>query len=146
MTREINFRQSFSTQFETATGFKRISIPEIAKFAPSDFPSFALAPGDAKYTAFDAFGTPTAGEQDFVLTVFFTLPELTPETLLQYRSDYLATMELFIDSSYIPPIVLPGETYRIARTQLVKVSAPVLTKSMTRFSISAHCKYFFTML
>jgi hypothetical protein len=146
MTRELNFRQSFSTQFETATSFNRTSYPDIGKLAPSDFPCFAITLGHTKYSVLDPLGQPTVGEQSFLLTVFFSVPEMSPETLLQYRSDYLNAVELFVSSSYAPPPAAPGETYRITHSQLVKINSPVLSKSMTRFSVTAECSYFFSIL
>jgi hypothetical protein len=146
MTRELNFRTSFSVQFTAQTSLPRVSVLDANALAPSQFPSYSIALGKTHYQPNILSGTPLAGYQEFTLQINFTLPQLTPETMLVYRSDYLVGVEDFFGAGYVPPISLPGEYYRIQSISLVNIQPPVIQPTATRFTLSINGRYDFINL
>jgi hypothetical protein len=146
MTRELNFRTNFSTQFTTQTSLQRVTVPDINALAPSQFPSYAIALGTTHYQQIALPSSPISGYQEFTLTLYFMLPQLSLETMLHYRSDYLAGVEFFFGGGYVPPLIQPGENYRIQSISLVDVVPPVLHPTATRFSLALKARYDFTIL
>ena len=114
--------------------------------APSDFPAFALIPGEASYTAYDSTGNPTAGSQAFDIKVIFAHSQLATSTMLATRSDYIGLVESFFSGGYTPPTVSPGDPARIDGILLRKVDPPILNKNDTRSTITIQASYFFTLL
>ncbi|MEP7234602.1 MAG: hypothetical protein ABI778_04830 [Ignavibacteriota bacterium] len=146
MTREQNFRTSFISQFGLYSGWQNIPHKEIRKLPLSLFPSFSLGLSRTNYTSFDPLGKAIAGEQDFSITVYYELPLYDLENAYLGHSDITNVLEQFINNPvYLPPSVLPGDTYRIECTTLSDGKAPAIPLGETRFSMMIQGKYHFTI-
>src|SRR5205809_696936 len=109
MTREQNFRTTFIPQLAAYSSWQNIPLTDGKKIPTSLFPAFSIELGTTKYLAFDLAGKATAGEQEFLLTVYYSLPLREGETAYLDHSDILNVAEGFINTPvYIPPPVLPG--------------------------------------
>ncbi len=146
MTREQNFRTTCISQLAAYSGWQNIPRAEIQKLPTANFPAFGLALGKTKYIAFDPSGKAISGEQDFSVTVYYLLPLRSIETANLDHSDITNIIEQFLNNPiYIPPAILPGETYRIERTIITEAKAPVIGSEDTRFSVTITAKYIFTI-
>jgi hypothetical protein len=145
MTREINFRTSFNGQLATYSGWSFITRNGKRKLPPSDFPSYAIELGTTSYTRFAFNGPATSGEQMFRLTIYFRQPQLKPLDAFTSHSDDVNIAEQFIQAIYAPPVVAPGETYRIESTQIAAVKPAEIDPLETRFTVTIEGKYFFTL-
>jgi hypothetical protein len=146
MTREQNFRSSFISQFATYSSSQNILRIDLKKLPPSFFPAFSLELGKTKYTSFDPSGTASVGEQDFTITMFFTLPQNHTEDAYLDHSDLTNLLEEFVNTPiYSPPGISPGETYHIERAMLIEAKAPVVEIGDTRYAVNMSCKYIFTI-
>src|SRR5262245_60070545 len=119
MTREINFLSSFSSQFATYSGWSFITRTGKRTLPHSDFPSFALELGATNYTRFAFNGPATGGDEAFRLTIFFRQPQLKPLDAFTSHSDDVNIAEQFMNAIYAPPVIAPGETYRIEGAQIL---------------------------
>lgn len=146
MTREQNFRTSLITQLAAYSGWQNIPNAEIQKLPTANFPAFSIALGKTKYTSFDPIGKALQGEQDFTVTVYYTLPLRNIDTAYLRHSDITNILEQFLNNPiYIPPAILPGDTSRIERTKITETKAPVIQSDDTRFSVTLTGKYIFTI-
>ncbi|MDP4221664.1 MAG: hypothetical protein Q8896_14605, partial [Bacteroidota bacterium] len=119
---------------------------DLKKLPLSGFPCFSFDLGKTTYTHFDLAGKATAGEQEFVVTAYYTLPLRGIDNAYLNHSDMTNIIERFLnDPLYIPPSVSPGESYRIERTMITTTKAPVLMLGDTRFVVSVSGKYVFTL-
>lgn len=146
MTREDNFHSTFVPQL-VAYGVWKFTAPTAAsKLPPSSFPCFSLELGGTRFTEFDFTGKATRGEQEFLLTLFFTLGENLYDDARAKRSDYVGIVEQFIDLPvYIPPTMLPGDLYCIDRAKLVSVDGWRYIPGETRFTLHIKAKYLFSL-
>ncbi len=146
MTHEQNFRTSFISQFTIYTGFQNILSEEIKKLPQSSFPVFSLDLGKTKYTQFDLAGKAIQGEQEFIVTAYYSLPLRSTDDAFHDHSDVQNLFEQFMNNPiYSPPAVIFGDTYRIERTKLIEMKAPAIAFGDTRFLASASGKYVFTL-
>ena len=146
MTREQNFRTSCISQFATSTGWQFIQRSEIQKLPTVIFPAFSVALGKTKYTAFDPMGKAISGEQDFTITVYYSLPLRSNGDAYPEHSDITNNLEQFINNPmYVPPGVSSGDNYRIERTMLIEAKAPAIQFGDTRYVVNVTGKYIFTM-
>ena len=146
MTREQKFRTSFIPQLVSYSGWENITQMQLQKIATADIPSFSIALGKTKYTLFDPMGKAISGEQDFLITVYYSLALRSTDDAWLEHSDISNYVEQFINNPiYIPPPVLSGETYRIERAKIIEVKAPALQSGDTRFTATLAAKYIFTL-
>ncbi len=146
MTRELNFRTNLSAQLTAQLSLVRVTVPDIHALSPAQFPSYSVDLGKTFYQQNALAGTPISGYQEFTLTINFTLPQLSPETMLHFRSDFLVGVEFFFGGGYAPPVIQPGENYRIESISLVNVAAPTIQPTATRFAITINARYDFINL
>ena len=146
MTRELAFRQSLLDHFCVAGGLTPIQVPDLSALASGDFPAISITLGDTKYSAFDPAGHATQGLQEFTLQLYTLLPQRALETMLHTRSDMIYGVESFLNGSYVPPVVAPGDTYRITGLELLEISTATLNPSATRFTLQIKGRYNFTLL
>jgi hypothetical protein len=146
MTRELLFTTTFESAFASATGWNSMIANIGGLLAPSDFPAFAIIPGEASYSSYDSTGNPIAGSQAFVIKIIFAHSQLAMSTMLATRSDYIGFVESFFSGGYTPPVVSPGDPARIDGILLRKADPPILNKSDTRSTITIQASYFFTLL
>jgi len=146
MTREQNFRTSFITQLAAYSGWQNIPQKEIRKLPLPFSPSFSLGLGKTKYTNFDLLGKAIQGEQDYSVTVYYSLPLYNLENAYLDHSDITNILEQFMNNPvFVPPPVLSGDTCCIQRCMLTESKAPVITLGDTRFVASVSGKYIFTI-
>ena len=150
MTRELLFTSTFESQLATTTGWNCLdaTVGETPTYtlAPSDFPGFVIVPGEAKYTAYDSSGHPTAGLQHFTLRVLVNHPQLALSAARSTRSDYVGLIEAFFSGGYTPPSITTGDPVRIDSIMLERIDPATLNKNETRSVIAAHGSYYFTLL
>jgi hypothetical protein len=146
MTREDNFHSTFVPQLATYAVWKFTTPSAPKQLANSSFPCFSLEFGNTKYTTFDFNGKATRGEQEFVLTIFFTICENRYADTRALRSDSITTVEQFINAPvYIPPTMVPGDLYCIDRAELIGVDGWRYIAGETRFVTHIKAKYLFSI-
>jgi hypothetical protein len=146
MTREQNFRTSVITQFATYSGWQHIEHSELKKIPLSEFPSFIIDLGKTTYKTFDLSGKAISGEQEFTITVQYSLPLRGNENAYLSHSDTTNILEQFLNNPiYVPPAILPGDSCCIERTMLIAAKAPVIQFGDTRFAAIVTGKYIFTL-
>ncbi len=146
MTREQNFLTSFRNQFIVYTGWNRVPILPKQKIPHSYFTAFGLECGAAKYTQYDLTGKATRGEQAFLITIYFTNPLYLGDAAETKRSDAAMIVEHFVnDPVFAPPVVIPGDTYRIDQAQLSGVDSSRYIPGDTRFTLVIRGRFFFTL-
>jgi hypothetical protein len=147
MTRELLFINSFEPQLTTFTTWQSLvavqSSPK-STLAPSDFPGFEIVPGEATYASYDSLGYPASGVQAFVLRVVFAHSQLAVGAMRSTHSAYASLIEEFFSGGYTPPIVSSGDVVRIDGAQIVKIDPPIVNKTATRTTVTAHATYSFT--
>jgi hypothetical protein len=145
MTREKNFTSSLRTGLAIYSGWNAVS-DDLApgKFPPTIFPAFVIIAGDTRIRRRGYDGAITAGEQDFTVRIYFTERQLKTLDALGKHSDLTDIASLYITSIYTPPLMAPGETYRIERAVINKIDAPILDKNKTRFIADVSGTYSFT--
>ena len=145
MTREQNFRISIRTQLSAFTAWLYIEGGELKRLPTSSFPSFAIGLGTTRYTSFAFNGVPTFGEQDFRIEINYRQDQLKGDQAYLTRSDDIKIAEQFFSSVYAPPVLAPGETYRIEQAIITGIKSANVDPKETRFSFVVEGKYFFTL-
>ncbi len=146
MSREQNFLTSFRNQFIVYTGWSRVPPLPKQKIPLSYFTAFGLECGKARYTNYDLNGKATRGEQEFLITIYFTKPQYLGDAVETMRSDAAMIVEHFVnDPVFAPPVVIPGDTYRIDQAQLVEIDSTRYIPGDTRFTLVIRGRFMFTL-
>ena len=144
MTREHNFRTSLRMQLNGFAGWSIVEPQGLRRLPTQSFTAFSVELGKMHLVQSDFRGRLLQGRQDFTLRVYVRFDQLKPDLASQLRSDAIATIQLFFNSFYAPPVMLVGETERIEKATIESIDVAAIDPSATRHEIVVHGRYYFT--
>jgi len=144
MTREQNFRLSVRMQLNGFAGWSIVEPQEIKRLPAQSFTSFSIELGRAYTMQSDFWGRILVGKQDFTLRIYIRFDQQKLTAAFQLRSDVVATIQLFFNGFYAPPVIMTGESERIDKAVIDTIERADIDPSQTRHEIIVRGSYYFT--